>query len=107
MSSPPTCTSSEGGNPPMSDAPLATPSARRRLRVFGATLWPSFLVAGVATMIFFANVDPESLRSQTLPDWDFGRRLGYTIGFFMFWGVCAASSALTLLLLEGSGGGRR
>lgn len=73
---------------------------RRRLRVLGAVLWPSFLTAGVATMVFFANIDPETLRSQTLPDWQISRQAGYTIGFFMFWAVTAASSLLSVFLFR-------
>ena len=51
----------------------------------GAVLWPSFFAAGVATMVFFAFVDPLALRDLTFPDLPLTRELGYTIGFFMFW----------------------
>jgi hypothetical protein len=78
--------------------PLHSRAARRRIRVLGAILWPSFLIAGVASMVFFASIDPETLRAQTLPGWDIERRTGYTIGFFMFWAVGAVSSALSLFL---------
>lgn len=74
------------------------PRPGERVRLLGVVLWPSFLIAGVATMVLFANIDPETLRAQTLPNVELGRKLGYTIGFFMFWAVCAASSALTLFL---------
>lgn len=77
-----------------------SPRARSRLRLLGAVLWPSFLTAGVATMVFFANIDPETLRSQTLPDWQISRQAGYTIGFFMFWAVTAASSLLSVFLFR-------
>ena len=73
---------------------------RWRLRLLGSVLWPSFLTAGVATMVFFANIDPETLRSQTLPDWDISRQAGYTIGFLMFWAVTAASSLLSVFLFR-------
>lgn len=76
------------------------PSAvTRRIRVLGAVLWPAFLTAAAATMVFFANIDPATLRAQTLPDVPISREAGYAIGFFMFWAIGAASSALTLLLL--------
>jgi hypothetical protein len=58
------------------------------LHRLGSVLWPSFLTAGVATVAFFANVDPEGLR------------LAYTVGFFMFWAVTATSSFITLVLTE-------
>lgn len=70
------------------------------LHRLGAVLWPSFLTAGVATVAFFANVDPEGLRLASFPDWEIGREVGYTVGFFMFWAVTAASSFITLVLTE-------
>lgn len=69
-------------------------------RLLAAVLWPSFLAAAAATVVFFANIDPESLRAATFPEWEIGRRTGYTIGFFMFWAVTAFSSALTLILFR-------
>jgi len=77
-----------------------SPEAVAQVRKWGAILWPSFLIAGVATMIFFANVDPADLQEATHPDLQISRKLGYTIGFFMFWGVTAWSSMLTMLLLR-------
>jgi hypothetical protein len=57
-------------------------------------LWPSFLAAGAATGVFFTLVDPADLvvfgRSV-----DLGRMTVYSIGFFGFWLVGAASSMLT------------
>lgn len=76
------------------------PSDKRLIRILGAVLWPSFLTAGVATMVFFANIDPLTLRAQTVPDWEISREGGYTIGFLMFWTVCILSSALTLFLFR-------
>ena len=74
------------------------PRTRQLIRVLGAILWPSFLTAGVAAMVFFASIDPATLRAQTLPGWEISREAGYTIGFLMFWAVCSLSSALTLYL---------
>jgi hypothetical protein len=57
-------------------------------------LWPSFIVGGVATGVFFTLFDPRELAF-------FGEELGltrlavYSIGFFVFWAFAAASSALT------------
>lgn len=78
-------------------------SIRRRIHLWGATLWPAFLVAGVAAIVFFANIDPATLRVQTLPDIAIGRQAGYALGFLMFWAIGAASSALTVLLLRRPG----
>ena len=74
------------------------PRTRWWARLLGPVLWPSFLVAAVATAIFFAHIDPLTLRAQTLADWEISRQAGYTVGFLMFWIVCAASSALTMYL---------
>ena len=66
----------------------------------GAIVWPSFFAAGVATMVFFAFVDPLELRDMTFPRVPLTRGLGYTIGFFMFWLATASSSLFTWLLLR-------
>ena len=66
----------------------------------GAIVWPSFFAAGVATMVFFAFVDPLSLRDMTFPDLPLSRELGYTLGFFALWTATAASSLFTWLLLR-------
>ena len=66
----------------------------------GAILWPSFFAAGVATMVFFAFVDPLALRDMTFPHIEISRGLGYSIGFFMFWMATAVSSLFTWILLR-------
>jgi hypothetical protein len=66
----------------------------------GAILWPSFFAAGVATMVFFAFVDPLALRDLTFPALPLTRGLGYTVGFFMFWLATASSSLFTWWLLR-------
>lgn len=64
-----------------------------------AILWPSFLVAGLATMVFFAFVDPHDLNQISFPRAEFSRELGYTLGFFLLWLSTATASFLTALLL--------
>jgi hypothetical protein len=60
-----------------------------------AVLWPSFMVAIVATGLFFSAFDPDDL-------YPFGvqtevSRLGvYSIGFLVFWLVSAISGIGTL-----------
>ncbi len=61
------------------------------LRRYGAVVWPSFFAAGVATIMFFAIVDPLDLATITWPDIRITRLTGYSIGFFMFW-LCTLSS---------------
>lgn len=67
---------------------------------WGAILWPSFFAAGVATMVFFAAVDPEQLREITWTELPLSRQAGYTIGFFMFWACTFGSSLFTWILLR-------
>lgn len=58
-------------------------------------LWPSFLVAGLAEVIFFTVIDPQELYLLGQPV-----RLEpiatYSIGFIGFWLICAASSLSTI-----------
>jgi hypothetical protein len=64
-------------------------------------LWPSFLVAAVAEMVFFAFFDPREffLFGQPL---ELSRTAIYSIGFFFFWGFAAVSSGISLYLEQGS-----
>ena len=66
----------------------------------GAILWPAFFAAGVATMVFFAFVDPIELGRMTMPHVELTRGVGYTIGFFTFWLATASSSLFTWILLR-------
>ena len=66
----------------------------------GAILWPSFFAAGVATMVFFAWVDPLELRDITFARLQISRSMGYSIGFFVFWSATASSSLFTWILLR-------
>ena len=62
-------------------------------------LWPAFLMACVATGLFFSLVDPMELII-------FDERVkvhvlgAYTIGFFIFWMLGILSSGLTALLVQ-------
>jgi len=57
-------------------------------------LWPSFLTAGVATILFFTAFDPQLL--MALGGFEQVSRLGgYTIGFFLFWLLTASTCVLT------------
>ena len=64
-------------------------------------LWPSFLAACGASLLFFAAVDPALLR-------DAGPRLfaglereaGYALGFLFFWSVGALASAISVYLIR-------
>jgi hypothetical protein len=69
-------------------------------RAIAVVLWPSFVSAVVATAAFFSQVDPHVLHLATCPEWEISRELGYTLGFFMFWGVTTLSSLFTYILLR-------
>lgn len=62
-------------------------------------LWPAFLFGGVATVLFFTVIDPAQLYLFGQPV-EFGRLASYSIGFLLFWGLAAASSAFTCFLLR-------
>jgi len=60
-------------------------------------IWPGFIVAAVAELVFFSIFDPFDLHFFGAPlAWS--RQAIYTLGFFGFWGLGAASSALTFFL---------
>lgn len=61
-------------------------------------LWPSFLAAGVCEAVVFTSVDPLDIHSLAGYAAEVSRTGVYTIGFFVFWAITAASSALTLYL---------
>lgn len=59
-----------------------------------AILWPSFLTAGVATILFFAYFDPQLL-VQVSGYGEISRMAGYTIGFFLFWLLTSIACVMT------------
>lgn len=59
-----------------------------------AILWPSFLTAGVATILFFTTFDPQTLMLASGYD-SITRLGGYTVGFFLFWILTASTCVLT------------
>ena len=59
-----------------------------------SVMWPSFITASAATIIFFTLFDPTDLgRIGGFPD--LTRIGGYTIGFFSFWLLTSISCAMT------------
>lgn len=60
-------------------------------------LWPSFIMAGVAEGVFFTLFDPMDLHLFGEPV-TLSRTAIYTLGFFGFWLVAAASSIGTCFL---------
>ena len=64
-------------------------------------LWPSFVVAGLAEVIFFTLIDPQELYLFGDPV-HLSRTATYSIGFFGFWAICAASSFFTIFIQASS-----
>ncbi|BBO21546.1 MAG: hypothetical protein LC123_10095 [Burkholderiales bacterium] len=64
-------------------------------------LWPSFVVAGIAEAAFFTLIDPQELYLFGAPVY-YPRIATYSIGFFAFWALCAASSAFTCFIQRSS-----
>jgi len=59
-----------------------------------SVMWPSFITASAATIIFFTLFDPIELGMiGGFPD--LTRIGGYTIGFFCFWLLTSISCAMT------------
>ena len=64
-----------------------------------AVLWPAFLCAGVATGVFFTFFDPVALL-ECEGEPPLSRTGAYSLGFFMFWVLCIASSVGTSYFLR-------
>jgi hypothetical protein len=65
-----------------------------------AILWPSFLVAVVATGIFFSLFDPVEIYHTSGSGAELSALGHYTIGFFSFWLLGVINSALVLYFLK-------
>lgn len=59
-----------------------------------AVLWPSFLTATLATILFFTAFDPQLLM-ELAGYGEITRLGGYTVGFFLFWLLTSSTCALT------------
>lgn len=61
------------------------------------TLWPSFLVAGIAEGILFSLIDPAEV--TVFGELFHGSAMAvYTAGFFVLWALMALSSFLSLAI---------
>ncbi len=65
-----------------------------RIQWIISILWPSFITAGIATVLFFTFFDPMDILSDVgYPEST--RLAAYSIGFFLFWLLTASTSLLT------------
>ncbi len=72
----------------------------RNRQAIAIVVWVSFLIAAVATMVFFALFDPEILAGLLDEGLEIGREAGYAVGFFFFWILTAVCSGLTAWLVR-------
>ena len=68
----------------------ALPTCQKTVSV----LWPAFLTAGLATILFFTAFDPDVLLQETRFA-DTSRLGAYSVGFFLFWLLTTTSCAMT------------
>ena len=61
-------------------------------------LWPAFIAAGVAEVVFFTVIDPKQLFLLGQPI-TLDPLTTYSIGFFLFWMLCIGSSLMTYFML--------
>lgn len=75
--------------------PSLTPDTIPRSQQAISVLWPSFIVAIVASGVFFSAFDPRDLIPFNL-DIDISPVAAYSIGFLLFWLLAFLSSFGTL-----------
>ena len=64
-------------------------------------LWPAFIAAGVAEVVFFTVIDPKQLFLLGQPI-ELAELTTYSVGFFLFWVLCIGSSLMTYFMLPQS-----
>ena len=73
------------------------------LQRLGAVLWPSFFMAALASVLFFAFVDPLELQRISFPHHAISREFGYSAGFLLAWLGAFLACGTTALLLSPPG----
>jgi len=92
----------DGGPDDDVEAPPPPPPWGGRAQVLAAVLWSSFLAACLATMLFFAYVDPGIIHEPDTPGLETTRMTAYGVGFFFFWFVAVVASAVSVYLIRTS-----
>ena len=64
-------------------------------------LWPAFIAAGIAEVVFFTIVDPKQLYLLGQPI-ELPAITTYSIGFIALWLMCIGSSLMTYFMLPQS-----
>ncbi len=76
----------------MTEKETTKPDEIPKIQKFIAILWPSFLVAGLETIVFFTLFDPIYIFNE----YDVTRLGAYSSGFFIFWAFAILPCILTL-----------
>ena len=64
-------------------------------------LWPAFIAAGIAEIVFFTLMDPRQLYLLGQPV-ELSATATYSLGFLLFWLVCVGSSLMTYFMMPKS-----
>ena len=67
---------------------------------FGVAVWVSFLLAAVATMLFFATFDPVAIGEIATFSMRLDPMSGYSMGFLLFWLLLMINSMLAIWLIK-------
>lgn len=79
----------------MADHPLRRETDIPRIQRVIAVFWPSFLTAGVATILFFTTFNPEEISVCIGYPKSVSNLGAYTVGFFLFWILTSSTCAFT------------
>lgn len=71
-----------------------------RKRDLGVALWVAFLAASLGTFVFFGLVDPGELESAFMEEWDFSRKLAYSLGFAFLFLISVVATGLTVFMIR-------
>ena len=72
----------------------------KAVQIISAILWPSFVLSGIASMLFFASFDPQELAYFATFPIELSRTAGYTLGFLLFWLLGAANISGAFFLMR-------
>jgi hypothetical protein len=72
----------------------------RRKRDLSVTLWVAFLAASFGTFVLFGLIDPGDVESALMDQWDFSRKVAYSVGFGFLFLVSAVAAGLTAFMIR-------